>query len=360
MRRFCLIAACTLVMMIGVLSVTVQAVSMPPIEDKQTNLTISFVVETHGEKIIISDALISVCKVADVQCNNGAARYTLLPEYSSLQKLRNGVDVTFDGINASESLELAKKLSELVNDTTLTKKTGADGQCKWQDLPHGMYLVREIGKEGVAAQYSTIEPYLISLPLGYDRSNEEPYWEYDVVSLPKSVIEHKSDSDSTTDTINDETDDDSNNTDSTGTDSTGTDSTGTDSTGTDSTGTDSTGTDSTGTDSTGTDSTGTDSTESDSTGTDSTESDTTDTDTTGKETTETDIDSTPPSPSPDPDNTIITYITSYVTSNVEQITGKKVQTGVVRNILLPFIVLMMSLLIAAAMFVWKKKDENNK
>jgi len=347
MRKFCIILSC-IIIITGLLSITANAVSMPPIEDKPTGLTINFVVETDGKKVPVSGAYITICKVADLTCKNGAAHYTLLPEYKSLQKLRDGVDITFDGIGASESKELARKLSYLVKDASLTKKTDTTGKCQWEDMPKGMYLVREIGKSGIAAQYSTFEPYLMSLPLGYAYPHQEPYWQYDVESYPKSIIVREgtdTSPDTNSDTENTDLHSDSSDTNSENSDS-GSDDPDTMA-------------DSTDTNSENSDSDSDDpDTMADSTDTNSDTETNTDTDTNTDTNTDTDTDIPPVNPDPPPDN-IVNNFTSVI-NYYEEYIGKKVITGDIRNIALPSIIFIVSLFIVAAMMIWKKMDKHRK
>ena len=51
MRKFCIILSCIFIIT-GLLCITAYAVSMPPIEYKPTGLTINFVVETDGKKVV--------------------------------------------------------------------------------------------------------------------------------------------------------------------------------------------------------------------------------------------------------------------------------------------------------------------
>lgn len=170
-----------------------EAYSMPPIEDRSTDLTIYFYVEHDNTEIPISGAEIVIYKIADISCVGGSPEYTLFPEY------RDDKDINFNGMTASQSSQLAKELSSFSPLTQYSQTTGTDGYCRFFDLPHGMYLVKEVNAQGDAAKYETMEPYLVSLPLGFQSENDS-YWKYDVTSEPKTKIIRKTDTDSDSDT----------------------------------------------------------------------------------------------------------------------------------------------------------------
>ena len=199
--------------------------SMPDIEDKDLSLTIAFIAHNDGDNTPVSGAEFSVCKVADLSCTNGNAEYKLLPEYISLAKIVDGRDDTFNGITASESLNLAGGLVSKTKKYDRSAVTDKEGVCVFKDLEQGMYLVRETNKTGISAKYSTVEPYLISLPLGYATTTNGNYWQYDVLSEPKTVVRRLPDTDSeNTDSIDTNTDTDSEDTNTdTNTDSVDTD-----------------------------------------------------------------------------------------------------------------------------------------
>lgn len=194
-KYFLLLVAAIIIIMEPLSAFADQTYSMPPIEDKEVELTIYFYVQHNGIEVPISDAEIAVYKTADISCEGGGAEYTLLPDYWSLRKMRDEKDVTFDGITATQSAELAEKLSQLTETFEQSAVTGADGKCTFFGLSQGMYLVREINAEGEAAKYDTIAPYLISLPLGI-KSDDGNYWKYDVLSEPKTKVKRNNDSDS--------------------------------------------------------------------------------------------------------------------------------------------------------------------
>ena len=198
--------------------------SMPDIEDKPVSLTILFQAHNDGADKPISGATMSLFRVADISCKNGNPVYELLPEYSSLSKISNGKDVTFDGLSVSDSLNLAHALTAKAKKHDYTAVTDKDGKCIFKNIEKGMYLIRESTAEGESKNYAVIDPFLLSVPLGYQTSKGN-YWEYDVLSEPKTVVRRLPDTDSeNTDSIDTNTDTDSEDTNTdTNTDSVDTD-----------------------------------------------------------------------------------------------------------------------------------------
>lgn len=206
MKKYFLVLFAAILLIIEPISAFAEkACAMPPIEDRAADMTIYFYIEHNGIDVPISGAKMAVYKVADISCIGGSPEYTLLPEYRSLQKKRKEKDVTFDGLTAAQSAELAEELSAITGENyNMSAITGADGKCSWYDIPHGMYLIKEIDAQDAAVQYETIAPYLVSLPLGF-QSEEDGYWIYDVLSKPKTTVmsKHDTDSDSESDSYSD-------------------------------------------------------------------------------------------------------------------------------------------------------------
>ena len=198
--------------------------SMPDIEDKPVSLIILFQAHNDGADKPISGATMSLFRVADISCKNGNPVYEMLPEYSSLSKISNGKDVTFDGLSVSDSLNLAHALTAKAKKHDYTAVTDKDGKCIFKNIEKGMYLIRESTAEGESKNYAVIDPFLLSVPLGYQTSKGN-YWEYDVLSEPKTVVRRLPDTDSeNTDSIDTNTDTDSEDTNTdTNTDSVDTD-----------------------------------------------------------------------------------------------------------------------------------------
>jgi hypothetical protein len=67
--------------------------------------------------------------------------------------------------------------------TQITKTTNEQGQCVFDKLEKGIYLVWESNKEGVAQKYYEAAPFFIEIP----NRNNEPY-EFDVVAYPKTEL----------------------------------------------------------------------------------------------------------------------------------------------------------------------------
>ena len=173
---------------------------MPDIDESEKNLTVHFYVQKTGVDVPIEGAEIGIYKVAQLSCEKGSAKYTLLPEYSSVRKMENGEDVTFWGISGTESENLAKRLDKLITHPEKVNTTDRSGDCFFNGLEQGMYLVKELNAQGQAADYEYFSPYLISVPLAVKNKTGPNNWLYDVFSEPKTkIIVKDSDSDSDSD-----------------------------------------------------------------------------------------------------------------------------------------------------------------
>lgn len=88
--------------------------------------------------------------------------------------------------DAADFQEAAGKKITDVDFTTATKvgegkETAADGTVPWEDLPVGLYVVRETH---APAGYYKVEPFLIFIPMTNPDNTSE--WNYDVHAYPKN------------------------------------------------------------------------------------------------------------------------------------------------------------------------------
>jgi len=170
---------------------------MPDIENVEKSLTICFFVQNNDKEIPISGAEISIYKVAELNCENGSANYRLLSQFESLKEYKDNVDVTFDGMTVSESMELSNKLAKSVTDADAVGITDISGKCTFNDLTDGMYLVIETNAFDDAFEYEFIDPYIVSVPLAV-KDKKGNYWEYEVLSKPKTVLQYLKEDDNVT------------------------------------------------------------------------------------------------------------------------------------------------------------------
>lgn len=163
---------------------------VPDIDENQNkSLTVYFYVQKLGVDTAIEGAEIGIYKIADLKSENGSANYTVSETYSSLAKIKNDKDTTFEGISFSESVELAKKFADIAETLSpiATGVTDSNGVYQFNDLEQGMYLVRELSASGEAKKYQLFEPYMVSVPLAVS-VNEVNEWQYDVLSEPKTKV----------------------------------------------------------------------------------------------------------------------------------------------------------------------------
>ena len=198
MKKYFLTVIAIILVMLEPIAAAAANNKMPEIDDKAKNLTIHFYTQKIGVDIPISGAEIGIYKVAELSCDNGSANYELLPDYSDLRKTKDGRDVTFDGLSVSESEDLSKELAAMVTSPELSGITDTSGKFTFRNLSQGMYLVKELNAAGDASNYEIFTPYLISVPLAV-KNDEGNYWEYDVISEPKTMVK-STDTDKTTDT----------------------------------------------------------------------------------------------------------------------------------------------------------------
>ena len=146
--------------------------------------TLSIIFEKEDSNIKIDGASVAVYKIADMEPVGNTAVYTMLKQYSSFATMKGSEDVTFNGMTASASNDLAKRMSTAVSGPAAKGVTDKNGMFKTGKLPAGMYLVGQTGKSGTAEKYKAFDPFLISVPLF-----EGGTWNADVVAQPKTSVE---------------------------------------------------------------------------------------------------------------------------------------------------------------------------
>ena len=184
-KTILMITALMLIILQIVTATAAETCVMPEIEQQDKSLTVYFYIEKSGQDTPIEGAKIEIYKAADLNCENGSARYSLLPEYESLKKTRDGEDVTFEGLSGTESEKFSAELSKLVKNSYASAVTDSEGTAIFTSLPQGMYLVCETEATGEAKKYELFSPYIISVPLAVTEK-EGNYWKYDVLSEPKT------------------------------------------------------------------------------------------------------------------------------------------------------------------------------
>ena len=108
--------------------------------------TLSIIFEKEDSNIKIDGASVAVYKIADMEPVGNTAVYTMLKQYSSFATMKGSEDVTFNGMTASASNDLAKRMSTAVSGPAAKGVTDKNGTFKTGKLPAGMYLVGQTGK----------------------------------------------------------------------------------------------------------------------------------------------------------------------------------------------------------------------
>lgn len=159
---------------------------VPTIKKIKGNLTIKFHYNDDQTSTPIEGANITIYKVADLLERYHTAIYTPSGDFTGISL--DHFDLTTDQVLAQQLYDsIAKKSSHGM--TTTTDKTG---QAYYKDLDVGLYLVAETGQSGMAAEYSTFAPYLVSVPFPVPNADGHGNeWNYDFVSEPKAEIKKK-------------------------------------------------------------------------------------------------------------------------------------------------------------------------
>ena len=147
--------------------------------------TLKVVFEKEDSDVYIEGAAISVYKIADIFVNGNTASYVLTENYSDFAVMEDDRDVTFDGISASASADLAKRMAEAAINPAASGVTDENGFFDAGRLETGMYLICQTGRTGVSEQYSMFEPFFISIPV-FDE--EQKVWVIDVTAYPKTRV----------------------------------------------------------------------------------------------------------------------------------------------------------------------------
>lgn len=166
----------------------------PNIGVKDNSLQVSLDYKNEsGETLGIKGATLEIYKIANLKNKDGAYRYEAVPSFSNTVSTSD-----FNGITARKCQALIKKLKEIINKNKITslkmKTTDFEGKVFFQDLESGIYLVRQVGRQGRAKSFENIVPFLVAVPSYQLNKNGNAYWEYSVTAEPKIDSEESDDS----------------------------------------------------------------------------------------------------------------------------------------------------------------------
>ena len=140
--------------------------------DYDRNGSIDIVLHELEEDTYVEGAEIRLYRVADIVKNRVKLTFEYTEEFSSCE-------VSLDNLEREElSKDIAKCVKE--DSTSLVDYTDDDGYVKFDELPLGLYLIKQTNK---VDGYSVIEPFLVHTPATRDNR-----WVYDIEATPKTEI----------------------------------------------------------------------------------------------------------------------------------------------------------------------------
>ena len=149
--------------------------TMPEFENRKASMTITCDYYDEDKTTHIDGVTFEIYRVSDVTNTFGSISYVLLDKYKHL-------NISFDGMTASESNEYAKSLAQETNGADSKKgTTDSTGKAYFSDLDFGIYLVKQTGRVGTALNYTYYEPFLVIVP----GISEDFTWINDVEVCPK-------------------------------------------------------------------------------------------------------------------------------------------------------------------------------
>ena len=189
MKKFAIISFIS-ALLFGI-SVNAAAPSAPDLEkDKDYSLTINFVQDKdNGESQKISGGEFTAYRIADLSVSGGGVYYTCVDPYKGIAKFDDdGKEITFDGISSDISHEYAMECAKQKGTAIASAVSSESGASYLAIKDPGMYLVMETGRSGKAAQYETVDPFLVSVPALSIEPDSVVKWVYDVNTYPKTAV----------------------------------------------------------------------------------------------------------------------------------------------------------------------------
>ena len=158
------------------LALVLAAIPHPATAAGEGSLTLQMQYVSGGKTTPVGGATATAYLVADL--DDAVNHYTLRDEFASL-------DVNFDeGLDAQTMDALAQRAADVVSAQKVqgvaTATADAQGKLAFGSLPNGIYLVLQTAAKGDAEKYTSLTPFLISVP----QVTEEGVV-YDVVAYPK-------------------------------------------------------------------------------------------------------------------------------------------------------------------------------
>ena len=158
-------------------------INVPDLAKDTSKFVLEFSYTDEDVTTPIPGATFTAYMIASVTVKDGAAKYTLTPDFSDL-------DVDFGNMDAEASFNVADKAEEMVKSKGLEgikAVSGKDGKADFGDVPNGIYLVLETDAEGEAKKYEKLAPWLVEVPELNGDSETGYSWGYDVVVYPKPL-----------------------------------------------------------------------------------------------------------------------------------------------------------------------------
>ena len=176
----------------GIITASAETKTLPKENEELSNrLTIHFYVQINGVDTPLPGAEIGIYQAASLRFDEkGNACYELLSPFKSLAVIREGREVTFDGVTGTDADRLVEKIESFSAKPEQTAVTNENGDAGFYGLKDGIYVVKELSASGPSDEYELFAPYYIAVP--YGTLGEHGYeWEQDVFSDPKTVIKPK-------------------------------------------------------------------------------------------------------------------------------------------------------------------------
>lgn len=144
---------------------------LPDLSRKDCSINISpKSVDSHE---IVKNTQFSLWRVGEAREHEGMLRYVLTKDFSE-----SGADLS--DLKAENLIERLQNYAESNGIQGVTQKSNEDGEVHFQDIPTGLYLLRQVDiKEG----YEVVSPFLVTVPL--EVPNEQG-WNYHVDASPKA------------------------------------------------------------------------------------------------------------------------------------------------------------------------------
>jgi len=165
-------------------TVKAEVYEVPSIDEPinlQFNLTYK---ESNENVVLIQGSTLELFQIASLEVKGGYGSYTFSDQYKI-----TGINENTLSMNASDLLEISDILYKHIISNNIKSDyistSNEKGEVYFSNIRPGVYLVAQTGKDGISEEFTSLNPFIMTVPTLKTDGNGNKSWEYNIVANPK-------------------------------------------------------------------------------------------------------------------------------------------------------------------------------